>query len=79
MNDHKAALATAESYDEVMWRERAEAAEAALADERNKVERELRKAKLGLDHALMFATMPHESRKTLIEIASAINAALEGE
>ena len=48
-----------------------------LERELAKLERALRKAKLGIEHALMFSTMHVDSRKTLNEICTEVTSALE--
>ena len=61
------------AHAEIIERELA-AAQAQLA----KLERALRKAKLGIEHALMFSTMHVDSRKTLNEICTEVTSALLG-
>ena len=60
------------AHAEIIERELA-AAQAQLA----KLERALRKAKLGIEHALMFSTMHASSRKTLNEICTEVTSAMK--
>jgi len=61
------------TYNTETLAEYAKSLEAQLA----KLERALRKAKLGIEHALMFSTMHVDSRKTLNEICTEVTSALE--